>query len=313
MYLDTTPEFERTLLPVRIPVDKSLVGYRVFLIRREDQERFDAVRSLDDLRKFTFGLGLGWVDVGILRANGFRVVTGSSYEGLFEMLANARFDVFSRGADEVLDELGTRRQRIPELALEPGIVLYYPLPMYFWFSRTDEGGRLAARAREGMMAMIDDGTYDRIFMKYHAQEISALKLRSRRIFRLGESQPRARDAPRGRAAVVPPLSGGPLPPARTASIAVLFVALLIPVVTIVLAGFGAFDYVTESRREWADLRLKAVRLGDELSVGLALPVWNFDHDQILGVLSSAMTRGRGGLRPGSQARRPQRHPPRDGA
>src|SRR5208282_4605605 len=88
-----------------------------------------------------------------------------------------------------------------------------------------------------------------------------------------QSQPRARDAPRGCSAVVPPVTGGSLPLTRTASIAALFVALLIPVVTTVLAGFGAFDYVTESRRELADLRLKAARLGDELSVGLALPVW----------------------------------------
>jgi signal transduction histidine kinase len=85
------------------------------------------------------------------------------------------------------------------------------------------------------------------------------------------------------------VTGGQLPLTRTASIAALFVALLIPVVTIVLAGFGAFDYVTESRREWVDLRVKAIRLGDELSVGLALPVWNFDHDQIQSVLSSAMS------------------------
>ncbi len=50
----------------------------------------DSVESLDDLRTFAFGLGLGWVDVGILKSNGFRVVTGSSYEGLFEMLVAGR-------------------------------------------------------------------------------------------------------------------------------------------------------------------------------------------------------------------------------
>jgi len=39
MYLGTNPEFERDLVPVRIPVDKNLGGYCVFLIRREDQPR----------------------------------------------------------------------------------------------------------------------------------------------------------------------------------------------------------------------------------------------------------------------------------
>src|SRR3954452_16253655 len=94
MYLSTTPDFERTLIPIRIPVDKNLGGYCVFLIRKEDRARFAVIQSLDDLRKFRSGLGLGWIDVDILRASNFKVVTGSSYEGLFEMLAQKRFDIF---------------------------------------------------------------------------------------------------------------------------------------------------------------------------------------------------------------------------
>src|SRR5437764_3084759 len=62
MYLSTTPEFERQLVPVRIPVDKNLGGYCVFLIRQGDKQRFANVKSLDDLRRFTYGLGLGWID-----------------------------------------------------------------------------------------------------------------------------------------------------------------------------------------------------------------------------------------------------------
>jgi hypothetical protein len=98
----------------------------VFLVRKESLPRFANVRSLDDLRVFSFGLGLGWIDVGILRNNGLRVVTGSSYDGLFDMLDNGRFDIFLRAAAEVLGEYEDRKQRMPDLAIEPGIVLYYP-------------------------------------------------------------------------------------------------------------------------------------------------------------------------------------------
>ncbi|HEX3577866.1 MAG TPA: hypothetical protein VHY33_04810 [Thermoanaerobaculia bacterium] len=183
MYLSTTPDFEQHLIPIRIPVDKNLGGYCVFLIRRDEQNRFAAVRSIDDLRRFSYGLGLGWIDVDILKANGFRVVTGSSYDGLFEMLVNRRFDVFLRAATEVLDEFGKRKESLP-LAIEEGIVLYYPLPMYFWFPKTEEGRRLAARAEEGMRMMIADGTYDRIFDSYQRQKIEKLRLKERRIFRI---------------------------------------------------------------------------------------------------------------------------------
>src|SRR4051794_22455718 len=181
MYLSTTPDFEQHLIPIRIPVDKNLGGYCVFLIRRDDQQRFAAVRSIDDLRRFTYGLGLGWVDVDILRADGLRVVTGSSYDGLFEMLVNKRFDVFLRAATEVLDEYGQRKGSLP-LTIEDSIILYYPLPMYFWFPKTAEGRRLAARAEEGMRMMIADGTYDRIFDKYQRRKIETLRLGRRRLF-----------------------------------------------------------------------------------------------------------------------------------
>jgi len=184
MYLGTTPEMEKDLLPVRIPVDKNLGGYGVFLIRKENQKRFDAVNSLEDLRKFKYGLELGWIDVDILRSNQFQVVTASCYDCLFEMVENKRSDLAFRGVIEVIDEYEQRKEALPALTIETNLVLYYPMPMYFWFSKTDEGKRLAARAEEGMRAMIEDGTYDRIFGEYQDYKIDRLKLKERRIFRI---------------------------------------------------------------------------------------------------------------------------------
>jgi ABC-type amino acid transport substrate-binding protein len=184
MYLGTTPDFEKTLIPIHIPVDKNLGGYCVFLIRRENRERFAAVKSIDDLHRFSYGLGLGWIDVDILKAGGFKVVTGSSYDGLFEMLVNRRFDIFLRAAVEVLDEYDQRKKALPDLYIEDSLLFYYALPMYFWFPKTSEGRRLAARAEEGMRMMIADGTYDRIFDKYQRSKIERLHLKTRKIFKI---------------------------------------------------------------------------------------------------------------------------------
>jgi hypothetical protein len=112
------------------------------------------------------------------------VVTGSSYEGLFEMLVHGRFDIFLRAAVEVLDEYEERKDSLPELAIEETLVLYYPLPMYFWFPKTDEGRRLAARAEAGMRAMIADGTYMRIFDKHQRWKIERLRLKERMVLRI---------------------------------------------------------------------------------------------------------------------------------
>ena len=184
MYLGTTPEFERELVPVRIPVDRSLGGYCVFLVRAGEQARFDAVRTLDDLRQFTYGLGLGWIDVEILRASGFNVGTGSSYDGVFEMLVNRRFDVFLRGAVEILDEYEQRREELRDIRIEDSLLLYYPLPMYFWFAKTPEGQRLAQRAEAGLRLMLADGSYDEIFDRYQRAKIERLHLKTRKAYRI---------------------------------------------------------------------------------------------------------------------------------
>lgn len=184
LFRGTTPEMERTLLPIRIPVDLNLQGYCVLLVRADEQQRFAAMRTLEDLKPLSFGLGLGWIDVDILRANGLRVVTGSSYDGLFEMLRQRRFDVFLRSAVEVLDEFAQRRGTMPELAIEPGLIVYYPMPMYFWFPKTAEGARLASRVETGMRAMLEDGSYQRIFAQYQDAKIRQLGLAGRHIIRL---------------------------------------------------------------------------------------------------------------------------------
>ena len=184
MYVDTRPEFERDLIAVHLPVDKGLVGYRVCLIRQEDRPLFAAIKGLDDLRKLKFGLGADWIDVDILKANRFAVVTGSSYDGLFEMLQHKRFDAFSRGANEVLGEYAQRRAAMPDLGIEETLCLYYPTVMYFWFSKTTEGERLAGRAEAGMRLMIGDGTYDRIFTEFFGATIEQLQLKGRTLFRI---------------------------------------------------------------------------------------------------------------------------------
>jgi hypothetical protein len=184
MYLSTVPDFERNLVGIHIPVDKNLGGYCVFLIRTNNAAKFRSVRTVNDLRKFSYGQGLGWIDVDILKSNRFTVVTGSSYEGLFEMVAAGRFDVFLRATTEVLDEYDVRKRTFPELEIEPTICFYYPLPMYFWFSKNEQGRALAKRAEEGMWMMINDGTYDRIFDRYQRWKIERLRLKERRLFEI---------------------------------------------------------------------------------------------------------------------------------
>ena len=180
----TTLTLEQQFLPVRIPVDKGLLGYRLFLVRSADLPRFAGVRTLQDLRALRAGQGSNWADVAILRSAGIPVVEGSSYDGLFNMLMARRFDYFSRAVDEALREIEEHHASQPQMALEPGLLLYYPLPRYFFVRRDAEGRRLAQRIGAGLEIMIRDGTLDQLFQRYKGKSIEQADLPHRRVIRI---------------------------------------------------------------------------------------------------------------------------------
>lgn len=167
----TSREREQQLLPIRIPLDKGLYGYRVLLIRAGDQPRFDSVRQLKDLAPLIAGQGHDWPDTKILRANGLRVETNSRYISSFEMLARGRFDYFPRGVSEVGPEL--QQHRDLSLALEQRLLLYYPSAMYFFVN--PQATQLAARLQKGLEAALTDGSFDRLFNQHPAMR-EALRL-----------------------------------------------------------------------------------------------------------------------------------------
>lgn len=180
----TSRELEKNFLPVRIPIDKGLLGFRVFLIRAADLPRFAAVRTLQDLRRFRAGQGKDWVDIAILNAAGIPVVEGSYFDGLFSMLMVGRFDFFSRGVDEVVLELEERRAQYPQMVIEPTLLLHYPLPRYLFVRRDAEGERLAKRLRAGLEMMVQDGTLNALFRQHKGPVIEQLNLEKRRLIAL---------------------------------------------------------------------------------------------------------------------------------
>ena len=175
---------ENALRPIRIPLDKGLTGYRLFLIKSDTQAWTDPVRTLDQLHQLTIGQGATWVDTDILRANGFTVVTAPSYDLLLPMLDSKRFDLFSRGVNEISQELASGSRTFPELAIERKLLLYYPLPRYFFFPRTAEGERLAQRAEEGLRLLMKNGKFERRYQIFKKSILSGLQLSGRRVFKI---------------------------------------------------------------------------------------------------------------------------------
>lgn len=180
--LGTNAQRESQILPIKIDILRGIVGYRIFLIRKTDQDRLASMSSQELATKLTFGLNSQWADLPILRANGFSVVTSSNYEQLFDMLAADRFDAFPRGLNEATRELEARKDTFPQLMVEQTKALYFPFPVYFWVNKTNTA--LAERIERGLRLSLDDGSFRDLFLTYHAAEIEMLKTQKREVMEL---------------------------------------------------------------------------------------------------------------------------------
>ncbi|WP_250655879.1 transporter substrate-binding domain-containing protein [Alkalimarinus coralli] len=174
------PEWERRLIPIRVPIRKGILGYRVFLILQQHQPTLSRIISLEELKKIPTGSGRQWSTTKTLIENGFDVREGMNYEGLFTMLMEGRFITFGRGISEIFAEYDVYKSKIPELAIEQDLLLHIPLPTYFFV--TPKRPKLAERIEEGLLMMIEDGSFDELFNAEFGDMIKAAKLSTRRMF-----------------------------------------------------------------------------------------------------------------------------------
>lgn len=159
MWAATSVELERELLPIRIPIEKGMLGYRIFIIRKGEQSRFDKINTLDELKKLKVGQGRFWGDTAVLKGAGLPVVAPVKYPNLFPMLEGGRFDYFPRAIHEPWVEV--EKHKDLNLEVEKHLLLVYPLTMYFFVSKQDSA--LAEAIRSGFETAIKDGSFDKLF------------------------------------------------------------------------------------------------------------------------------------------------------
>src|SRR5690625_967009 len=155
-WLHTNRQRETRLRPIRIPLLKGMIGWRLLLIPEQAQERFSAITHVDQLRKLRTVQGHDWPDALILQHNGFSVIRSANWEGMFRMLALGRVDYFPRGATEVHSEIA----QFPDhgLAVEQSLVLHYPSAYYFFVARDND--ELAEVIEKGLNVDIVNGSFD---------------------------------------------------------------------------------------------------------------------------------------------------------
>ena len=173
---------ERELLPIRVSLLQGLNSYRIFLIRQKDREKFKAIQSLDELRRFRAGSVSNWPDTKVMQDSDLPVVTSAHYDLLFTMLAGKRFDYFPRGLYEIWDEQQVHADK--DLVIEESLMFYYPAPIYFFVNPRDK--KLAERIERGLQLAIEDGSYHELFFSVPSfkRGYEELSNKERRIFDL---------------------------------------------------------------------------------------------------------------------------------
>lgn len=174
-WLNTSEYLEQQLIPVRIPLFKGMIGWRVFIIRSTDAEKFEQIQTVEQLQKYVALQGYSWPDTQILRANGFTVDTATDLFSLQHMLAQKRGDFFPRGITEAWSEINTYTEH--EFSVDNHLVLHYPAAYYFFVHK--DKPELAKAIESGLNKAIDDGSFDKIFWPYFRDDIVKSRLDAR--------------------------------------------------------------------------------------------------------------------------------------
>ncbi len=177
----TDAQREKELLPIRIPIAKGLIGWRVFLTTKSQLASFRAIDSKQALLSKTPVQGEEWPDTKILQANGFNVFTVPEYPQAFNILETGRASFFPRSVIEIQNELDSG-ELSADIVVEPRLSLYYPTAMYFFVNRGNV--TLARLIETGLQRAIEDGSFDALFNSTYQETLKNLELPSRTVFEL---------------------------------------------------------------------------------------------------------------------------------
>ena len=173
----TDDKREEDFLPIRIPLYKGLIGWRVLLVNPEKLSQLESSKLRDNYAV----QGMDWPDLKILQANGFNVVSATNYDEAFTIMHRKQADMFPRSIIEVFGELA-QPELTKALVIEPNFVLQYPAATYFFVNQRDVIlGRLLTT---GLEMAVADGSFDKLFNATYLDMLHQLGLNKRTLLTL---------------------------------------------------------------------------------------------------------------------------------
>lgn len=173
------PVADAPLIRIGMPTFFGASDYRICFGRQALQRDVDRIRTVRDLKRYTFAHGLGWADTPVLRANGLQVLEVQRIDSIFKMMSLGRVDLFCRNLLEVLPEMSAAP---PDVAVLDGFLLRYPAPHYLYVHERDR--MLAEVLQTGLTAAVRDGSAQALLRRHLKASQQRFDLKYRRVIAL---------------------------------------------------------------------------------------------------------------------------------
>lgn len=192
----TTPKREASYIPIKIPIRKGLLNYRLLVANTSELQKFSHIKTFEQLKELKVGLIDRWIISDIFEHHNFEVLRIADYDSFYRMLKAKRYDYTVRGVNEIYAELETKQPEGADFSVVPNIGVYINSPTYFFVSKRHP--RLAQRIEIGLEKIIKNGQFDEIFYKWHQTSIDKSDINNR-IFITVENSTLPDSTPTGRA------------------------------------------------------------------------------------------------------------------
>lgn len=168
----TSEEREQQALPIRIPLVKGLLGYRILFIDASRSAEFTHIKHWGQLKPLLFGLRHDWPDRAVFERNGLQVVAFHDTQKAMTMLSNRRLDVVP--LDILAAEDFSART---DVMVQPHLLITYPSAVYLFVDKNNI--QLHTLLESGLEQAIADGCFEWLFRSHFAKKLEQLELAAR--------------------------------------------------------------------------------------------------------------------------------------
>lgn len=146
------------LIPIRIPIFRQAANYRVFVIRKDDRQKFENIQNEKQLQQMKLGVTRHSHLVKPLKKLGYKVVNSAqSTDRLRKMLRHKRFDYISVPANATTGFIHEN----PDLIVSERLAWQFPQEYYFYVHPDNE--KLYQRIKLGLEKAEQSGEFKQFF------------------------------------------------------------------------------------------------------------------------------------------------------